>query len=98
MLGSKNVGQSTLNSIRQDIAIEQRSASWKYIFATLGVLAVVIIAVAGIYIVLTQYMLMLKTCILNILMCTLPELVLRMILLPLTTPAPNQQPLLEPIH
>jgi hypothetical protein len=52
--------------------------------------------VAGVYIILTRYMLTMKTHILNALMRTLPKLILRMIQLPLTAPAPNQQPLLNP--
>jgi hypothetical protein len=76
ILGTEKVGRSTLNSIRQDIAIEQWSSSWKFVFAKLGVLASVILAVAGVYIVLTRYMLTLKTSILQTLMRTLPEPIL----------------------
>ena len=53
VLGSKNVGRSTLNSIWQDIAIKQWLSSWKYIFSMLGVLVLVILAVAIVYVIMT---------------------------------------------
>jgi hypothetical protein len=98
VLGSENIGHSSLNSIRQDIAIKQRTSAWKYIFAILKILSFYILVVAGVYIVLTWYMLTLKTCIIHTLMSTLPELILHLMQLLPIAPEPNQQPLHEPIH
>ncbi len=36
ILDTESVGRSTLNSIRQDIAMERRSSSWVYLFSILG--------------------------------------------------------------
>jgi hypothetical protein len=49
ILGTENVGRSTLNSIRQDIAIERRSSAWVYLFSILGILIATVLAIIGIY-------------------------------------------------
>jgi hypothetical protein len=98
ILGAINVGRSTLNLICQDIAIEQRFLAWKYIFVILGILSFALLAVASIYVVLTRYLLTLKSRIINILMCTLHEPILCLMQPPPTAQEPNQQPLLDLIH
>jgi len=100
ILGTENVGRSTLNSIRQEIAAERRSSTWIYLFSILGILVAIILAVIGIYIIWVRYMTTLKTCILHILLRTLPEPVLNLIQPPqpdaAPAPPPQQQPLLAP--
>jgi hypothetical protein len=100
ILGTENVGRSTLHSIRQEIAAERRSSTWIYLFSLMGTLIAVILAVAGSYILWARYSTTLKTRILHVLMRTLPEPVLNL-LQPqqpdaAPVPAPQQQPLLEP--
>jgi hypothetical protein len=97
ILGDENMGRSMLNSIHQDIAIEQRLSTWKYLSTLLGILSFVLLAVAGTYVSFTSYVLTLKSCIVNVLMCTLTELILQLMQLLPTAPNPIQQPLLEPI-
>ncbi len=100
ILGTENVGRSTLHSIRQEIAAERRSSTWIYLFSLMGTLIAVILAVAGSYILWARYSTTLKTRILHILMRTLPEPVLNLIQPPqpdaAPAPAPQQQPLLAP--
>jgi hypothetical protein len=92
------VGRSTLNSIRQDIAIERCSSSWTYLFTIIGVLIAANLAISGAYLLWVQYTMTLKAGILHILMRTLTEPIILMIQLPLPASALNQQLLLEPIH
>jgi hypothetical protein len=100
ILGTENVGRSTLHSIRQEIAAERRSSLWVYLFSVLGILVAVAFAVAGIYILWARHLATLKTRVLNILMRTLPEPVLNLIQPPqpdaAPVPPPQQQPLLAP--
>jgi hypothetical protein len=100
ILGTENVGRSTLHSIRQEIAAERRSSTWIYLFSLMGTLIAVILAVAGSYILWARYSTTLKTRILHVLMRTLPEPVLNLLQPPqpdaAPVPAPQQQPLLEP--
>jgi hypothetical protein len=102
ILGTENVGRSTLNSIRQDIAIERRSSPWVYLFSILGILIATILAIVGIYFLWVRYLTTLKTCILHILMHTLPEPIVHMIQPPQPASAPvppqQQQLLLKPIR
>jgi len=55
ILDSESVSRSTLNSIRQDIAMERRSSSWTYLFSILGALAATILAVVIAYAVYVHY-------------------------------------------
>jgi hypothetical protein len=100
ILGTENVGRSTLHSIRQEIAAERRSSTWVYLFSLMGTLIAVILAVAGSYVLWVRYSTTLKTRILHVLMRTLPEPVLNLLQPPqpdaAPAPAPQQQPLLEP--
>jgi hypothetical protein len=100
ILGTENVGRSTLHSIRQEIAAERRSSTWIYLFSLMGTLIAVIFAVAGSYVLWVRYSTTLKTRILHVLMRTLPEPVLNLLQPPqpdaAPAPAPQQQPLLEP--
>jgi len=100
ILGTENVGRSTLSSIHQEIAIEKRSSAWIFLFSILGVLIATILAVAGVYLIWARYLTTLKTRILHILMRTLPEPVLNLIQPPqpdaAPAPPPQQQPLLAP--
>jgi hypothetical protein len=100
ILGTENVGRSTLHSIRQEIAAERRSSTWIYLFSLMGTLIAVIFAVAGSYVLWVRYSTTLKTRILHVLMRTLPEPVLNLLQPPqpdaAPVPAPQQQPLLEP--
>jgi hypothetical protein len=100
ILGTENVGRSTLNSIRQEIAAERRSSTWVYLFSILGILVAIILTVIRIYIIWVRYMTTLKTRILHILLGTLPEPVLNLIQPPqpdaVPAPPPQQQPLLAP--
>jgi len=98
ILGMENVGRTTLNSIWQDLAIEQRSTSWLFIFSIIGALVAAILAIIAFYGLATRTIVTLKTRILNILLRTLPEPVMRMIQPPQQASAPNQQPLLEPVQ
>ncbi len=95
-LGPRTSDDSCSTQSARDIVIEQRASAWKDIFAILGILSFALLAVASVYIVLTWYMLTLKTRIVHTLMPTLPEPILHLMQPPPT--APNQQPLLEPIH
>ncbi len=97
-LGPRMSDDSCSTQSARDIVIEQRASAWKYIFAILGILSFPLLAVASVYIVLTWYMLTLKTRIVHTLMPTLPEPILHLMQPPPTAPKPNQQPLLEPIH
>jgi hypothetical protein len=100
ILGTENVGRSTLHSIRQEIAAERRSSTWVYLFSLMGTLIAIILAVTGSYVLWARYSTTLKTRILHILMRTLPEPVLNLIQPPqpdaAPAPAPQQQPLLVP--
>ena len=100
ILGTENVGRSTLHSIHQEIAAERRSSTWIYLFSLMGTLIAVIFAVAGSYVLWVRYSTTLKTRILHVLMRTLPEPVLNLLQPPqpdaAPAPAPQQQPLLEP--
>jgi hypothetical protein len=100
ILGTENIGRSTLSSIRQEIAIEKCSSAWIFLFSILGVLIATILAVAGVYLIWARYLTTLKTRILHILMCTLPKPVLNLIQQPqpdaAPAPPPQQQPLLAP--
>jgi hypothetical protein len=102
ILGAKNVGRSTLNSICQDIAIQKRSSAWVYLFSILGVLVATVLAVAGVYFLWVRYLTTLKARILHILLRTLPEPIITMIQPPQPASAlvlpQQQQPLLEPIR
>jgi hypothetical protein len=99
ILDSESVGRSTLNSIRQDIAIEKRSSSWIYLFSILGALAATILAVIISYIIYVHYFVTLKKRVVNIILHTLPESIVNMIRPPQIpvadpVPPPVQQPLL----
>jgi hypothetical protein len=102
ILDTESIGRSTLNSIRQDIAIERRSSSWIYLLSLLGLLAATILAVIGAYPVYAHHLVTLKTLIFNILLLTLPEPIVNMIQLQQAASAPvpllQQQPLLEPVR
>jgi hypothetical protein len=99
ILDSESVGRSTLNSIRQDIAIEKRSSSWIYLFSILGAFAATILAVIISYIIYVHYFVTLKKRVVNIILCTLLESIVNMIRppqIPVADPVPPlvQQPLL----
>jgi hypothetical protein len=98
ILGMENVGRNTLNWICQDLAIEQRSTSWLFIFCIIGTLAAVLLAIIALYGFVTRSFFTLKTRILGILLRTLPETIMHMTQPPQPASAPNQQPLLEPVH
>jgi hypothetical protein len=102
ILGTENVGRSTLNSIHQDITIKRRSSAWVYLFSILGILIKTVLAVAGVYFLWVRYITTLKTRILHVLMRTLPKPIVNMIQPPQPASAPvppqQQQPLLKPIH
>jgi hypothetical protein len=53
ILRDKNMGCSMLNSIHQDIAIEQQLSAWKYLFTLLCILSLFLLAVVRIYIIFT---------------------------------------------
>jgi hypothetical protein len=99
VLDSESVGRSTLNSIRQDIAMEKRSSFWVYIFSILGALAATFFAVLLAYVLYAHYFATLKKRVVNILLHTLPESVVSLIRqqpVPVVDPVPPpvQQPLL----
>jgi hypothetical protein len=99
ILDSESVGRSTLNSIRQDIAMERRSSSWVYLFSILGALAATILAVIIAYVANVHYFVTLKKRVVNILLHTLPEPIINLIRQPQVpvidpVPLPQQQPLL----
>jgi hypothetical protein len=99
--GAENVGRSTLNSIRQDIAIKKRSSAWVYLFSILGVLIATVLAVTGAYLLWVRHVAALKAHILHILLQTLRELIVNMIQLPQPASAPvppQQQLLLKPVR
>jgi hypothetical protein len=102
ILGTENVGRSTLNSIRQDIIIERRSSAWVYLLSILGILIMTVLAVAGVYFLWVRYLTTLNARILRVLLRTLPEPIVNMIQprQPASAPVPPlpQQPLLEPIR
>jgi hypothetical protein len=98
ILGTENVGRTTLNSIRQDLAIEQRSTSWLFIFCVIGALVAALLAIIALYGLIARLLTTLKTHILGILLHTLPEPIVHMIQPPQPASAPNQQPLLEPVY
>ncbi len=60
ILDSESVSRSTLNSIRQDIAMERQWSSWTYLFSILGALAATILAVVIAYAVYVHYFVTLK--------------------------------------
>jgi hypothetical protein len=100
ILDSESVGRSTLNSIRQDIAMERRSSSWVYLFSILGALAATILAVIIAYIVYVHYFVTLKKRVVNILLHTLPKPIVNLIRQPQVpvvdpVPPPQHQPLLS---
>ena len=99
ILDTESVGRSTLNSIRQDIAMEKCSSSWVYLFSILGVLAATILAVIISYIIYVHYFITLKKRVVNIILRTLPESIVNLIRPPQIpvadhVPPPVQQPLL----
>jgi hypothetical protein len=99
ILDAESVGRSTLNSIRQDIAVEKRSSSWIYLFSILGALTATILAVVVAYIVHAHYFATLKKRVVNIMMRTLPESIVNLIRQPQVpvidhVPPLVQQPLL----
>jgi hypothetical protein len=99
ILDTESVGRSTLNSIRQDIAMEKRSSSWVYLFSILGALAATILAVIISYIIYVHYFITLKKRVVNIILRTLPESIVNLIRPPQIpvadhVPPPVQQPLL----
>jgi hypothetical protein len=79
ILGTENVGCSTLNSIHQDIAIAKCSSAWIYLFSIHGVLVATVLAVTGAYLLWIRHIAMLKAHILHILLRTLPEPIVNMI-------------------
>jgi hypothetical protein len=95
ILDSESVGRSTLNSIRQDIAMERRSSSWVYLFSILGALAATILAVIIAYIVYVHYFVTLKKQVVNILLRTLPQPIVNLIRQP---QVPVVDPLPPPQH
>jgi hypothetical protein len=98
ILGTENVGCTTLNSICQDLVIEQRSTSWLFIFCNIGTLAAALLALIALYSFIARFLFTLKTRILGILLRTLPEPIMHMIQPPQPASTPNQLPLLEPVH
>jgi hypothetical protein len=99
VLDSESVGRSTLNSIRQDIAMEKRSSFWVYIFSILGALAFTIFAVIISYVIYVHYFATFKKRVINILLRTLPEPLVNLVRQPPVpvvdpVPPPVQQPLL----
>jgi hypothetical protein len=102
VLDSESVGRSTLNSIRQDIAMEKRSSFWVYLFSILGALAATILAVIISYVIYVHYFVTFKKRVVNILLRTLPEPIINLIRQPQVpivdpVPPPVQQPLLGAI-
>jgi hypothetical protein len=100
ILDAKSVGRSTLNSIRQDLAVERLSSSWIYLFSILGVLTATVLAIIISCAIYARHITTLKTRIVNILLRTLPEPIVNMIRQPRVAaaalvPPPQQQPLLE---
>jgi hypothetical protein len=95
ILGTKNVGRFALNSICQNIAIEKRSSSWKYIFAMLGTLAFILAAMIVAYILTTQYALKKRK--VHTVMHTLPDSIVCLLQPPPSARAAQKDPLLEPI-
>jgi hypothetical protein len=94
ILDSESVGRSTLNSIRQDIAMEKWSSSWTYVFSILGALAITILAVIIAYVMYVHYFVTLKKRVVNILLCTLPEPIVNLICqpeVPVVDPVPPPQ-------
>jgi hypothetical protein len=71
ILGMENVGRTTLNSIRQDLEIEQRSTSWLFIFCVIGALVAAVLTIIVLYGLIAQLIITLKMRILGILLCTL---------------------------
>jgi hypothetical protein len=102
ILGTENVGRSTLNSIHQDITIKRRSSTWVYLFSILGILIATVLAVARVYFPWVRYITTLKARILHVLLLTLPEPIVNMIQPPqpasALVPPQQQQPFLEPIR
>jgi hypothetical protein len=99
VLDSESVGRSTLNSIRQDIAMEKRSSFWVYLFSILGALAATIFAVIISYVIYVHYFVTFKKRVVNILLRTLPKQIVNLIRqpqVPVVDPVPPlvQQPLL----
>jgi hypothetical protein len=68
ILDAESVGRSTLNSIRQDLAVERRSSSWIYLFSILGVLAATVLAVIIFCAIYAHHLATLKTRIVNVLL------------------------------
>jgi hypothetical protein len=99
VLDSESVGRSTLNSIRQDRAMDKRSSFWVYIFSILGALAATIFAVVISYAIYVHYFTTFKKRVINILLRTLPEPLVNLVRQPPVpvidpVPPPVQQPLL----
>jgi hypothetical protein len=99
VLDSESVGRSTLNSIRQDIAMEKQSSFWVYLFSILGALAATILAVVISYVIYVHYFVTFKKRVVNVLLRTLPEQIVNLIHQPQVpvvdpVPPPVQQPLL----
>jgi hypothetical protein len=68
ILDAESVGRSTLNSIRQDLAVERHSSSWIYLFSILGVLAATVLVVIIFYAIYARHLATLKTRIVNVLL------------------------------
>jgi hypothetical protein len=89
ILGTENVGRTMLNSIRHDLAIEQRLTSWLFIFCVIGTLAATLLALIALYGFIAHFLFTLKMRILGILLSTLPEPIMQMIHPPQLASAPN---------
>jgi hypothetical protein len=85
VLDREQVGNSTLSSIRQSLAVECRSSIWLYTYIILGSLAAVLLAVIICYVVLTLHLVTWRKHIIDIVRHILPEPVLRL----MTPPAPS---------
>ncbi len=99
ILDAESVGRSTLNSIRQDLALERCSSTWIYLFSILGVLSATVLTVIIFCAIYARHLATLKTRIVNVLLCTLPEPIVNMIRHPQVpvvdpVPPPQHQPLL----
>ncbi len=67
VLGDENVGCSTLTLICENLAVKCQSSAFKYIFSILGILSIMLLAVAVGFIITTRYIMMLKAQVLQIL-------------------------------
>jgi hypothetical protein len=96
ILDSESVGRSTLNSIRQDIAMERQSSSWIHLFSFLRALAATILAIVIAYAVYVHYFVTLKIRVLSILLHTLLEPIVNLIChpqVPIVDPVPRRRSL-----